>query len=68
MFFLTKSCKQGVCFVALYVDDILIVGHPIMVQENIQKTRDYGLVLKVEDNLRDYLACDIVLSDDCQRA
>ena len=29
--------------------------------------RDYGLVLKVEDNLRDYLSCNIVLLGDRQR-
>ena len=61
---LTNKSKLGVCFAALYVDDNLIVGHPKSVEDNIKQTRKHGLVLKVEDNARDYLSCNIVLLYD----
>ena len=44
------------------------MGHPAAIEDTIQQMRKHRLVLKVEDNLRDYLLCDIVLLDDHLRA
>ena len=52
----------------MYVDDNLLVGHPAAIDEAIQQLRDNGLVLKVEDDLTDYLSCHIKLSEDKKRA
>ena len=64
----TKRDKWGICFIVLYVDDNLIIGHPKAVEETISLMRKHNLVLKVEDELTDYLSCEIVMSDDRKKA
>mgnify|MGYP006210543549 CR=1 FL=1 len=51
--------KKGVVFVAIYVDDNLIVGHPEAIEDTIEQLKKNGFVVKVEDDLRDYLSCEI---------
>ena len=63
-----KRSKLGICFIVLYVDDNLIIGHPEAVDDTIDQLRKNNLMLKVEDNLHDYLSCEIVLSDDRTKA
>ena len=63
-----ESTKFGRIYIALYVDDNLIVGHPQAIKETIQELRDEGLVLKVEDDLKDYLSCEINFSKDRKSA
>ena len=62
--YMKESTKFGKVYIALYVDDNLIVGHPEAINEVIQGLRDEGLVLKVEDDLKDYLSCEIDFSAD----
>ena len=57
---------MGICFIVLYVDDNLIIGHPEAVDDTIDQLRKNNLMLKVEDNLHDYLSCEIKFSDDNQ--
>ncbi len=45
----TKKSKLGMCYVAIYVDDNLIVGHPKAVEDAIQQLKEHKLILKVED-------------------
>jgi hypothetical protein len=54
----------GICFIVLYVDNNLIIGHPEAVDHTIDQLRKNNLMLKIENNLHDYLSCEIVLSDD----
>ena len=60
----TKKSKLGMCYVAIYVDDNLIVGHPKAVEDAIQQLKEHKLILKVEDTLKDYLSCEIFRSDE----
>ena len=60
----SKKDKNGVCYVGLYVDDNLIIGHPKAVEDTILKLKENNLILKVEDNLEDYLQCATKLSKD----
>eukprot|EP01082_Thalassiosira_pseudonana_P004207 g3736.t1 g3736 contig13:32484-34808(-) len=62
-----KWINGRVCFVGLYVDDNLIIGHPELVDDTIKQLRQKGLILKISD-LDDYLSCHIVLSKDKRRA
>ena len=64
----TRKDKYGLVFVAIYVDDNLVVGHKKAVDRTITQLREEGLVLKVEDNLHDYLSCDICFPQDRKRA
>ena len=60
----SKRSKLGIYFIVLYVDDNLIIGHPEAVDDTIDQLRKNNLMLKVENNLHDYISCEIVLSDD----
>ena len=63
-----RKNKFGICYIAIYVDDNLMVGHEAAINETIRQIEQEGLVLKVEDNLHDYLSCEIVFSEDKKRA
>ena len=56
--------ELGICFIAIYVDDNLLVGHPKAIDDVIDKLRQKGLTLTVEGDLHDYLSCHIVFSPD----
>ncbi len=45
--------------VAKYVDDNLIVGNPEAIEDTIEQLKKNGFVVKVEDDLKDYLSCEI---------
>ncbi len=51
-----KQYEKDVVFVTIYVDDNLIVGHPKAIENTIEQLRKNGFVVKVEDDLRDYLS------------
>ena len=61
--FLKKS-KKGLVLIALYVDDNLMIGHPKAIKDAIKEMKKFGLVLKIKDNLKDYLSCEIKFSAD----
>jgi histone deacetylase 1/2 len=64
----SKVDKMGTCYVVLYVDDNLIIGDEKAVQETITQLQKHGLIPKIEDNLNNYLSCEIVVSEDRKRA
>ncbi len=49
---------------AIYVDDNLSVGHPDAIEEIIEQLKKNGFVVNVEDDLRDYLSCEIQFNSD----
>ena len=59
-----KKSKLDICYIVIYVDNNLIIGHPEAVDDTIDQLRKNNLMLKVENNLHDYLSCKILLSDD----
>ena len=63
-----ESTKFGRVYIALYVDDNLIVGKEEAINEVIQELRDKGFTLKVEDDLKDYLSCEIEFTKDKKAA
>ena len=63
-----KQYALGIVYVALYVDDNLLIGTPAAIEDTIKRLREEGLVLKVEDDLHDYLLCEIVFSKDRRKA
>ena len=54
--------RKGKVYFGLYVDDNLLIGHPPAIEQAIQELKEKGLVLKIENNLNDYLSCDIRFS------
>ena len=44
-------------FVGLYVDNNFMIGHTAAINDAIRQFKENGLILKIEDNLRDHLSC-----------
>ena len=65
---LVLKTGKGICHIALYVDDNLLVGNPEAIDAVIAPLKAEGLVLKIEDDLRDYLSFEIVFSPDRSKA
>ena len=63
-----RETEKGKVYFGLYVDDNLLIGDPPAIQEAIQDLKEKGLVLKIDDNLNDYLSWDIRFSDEKDRA
>ena len=53
---------------AIYVDDNLIVGHTEAIDDTIDLLKQNGFILKVEDDLKDYLSYEIVFSTTTKKA
>ena len=54
---LTRTDEDGTVMVSLYVDDYLCIGYDAaleLLKEGLVKN---GLVLNIQDDLRDYLSC-----------
>jgi hypothetical protein len=64
----TRHDSNGHVFIAIYVDDNLIVGKEASVDKVIKELEENGLVLKVETSLHDYLSCDVNFSQDRKQA
>ena len=60
-----KKCAKGVVYIALYVDDNLMVGNTRVIYEEIEAN---GFVIKVVEGLQDYLFCKVKFSLDKKRA
>ena len=60
--------KKGLIYIALYVDDNLLIGTQEAIDDTIEQLRAQGLVLKIENELDDYLSCDIKFSSNGRRA
>ena len=54
--------NKGIVFIAIYVDDNLLVGNKEAIDKTIELLQKEGFNLKIEDNLEDYLSCNIHFS------
>ena len=61
---MTWKSKFGIVFISIWVDDSLLIGTNEAINETIKQLKEYGLKLTVEENLKDYLSCEITISDD----
>lgn len=61
---LTRQNKSGVVFIAIWVDDSLLVGHHNAIDEVISDLKSEGFTLKVEGSLQDYLSCEIKIDKE----
>ena len=63
-----KKNNKGMCFIAIYVDDNLLVGNREAIKETIKDLKANGLILKIEDDLKDYLSCEVKFLKDMKKA
>ena len=65
---LIRKNKKGLILLALYVDDCLAIGHEDALKTLIEEMKAHGLTLKVEEELSDYLSCEIRFNKDRTKA
>ena len=65
---LVKKSVKGLLYIALYVDNNLMVGDVKAIDDAISALKNNGLVLKVMEGLQDYLSCKIKFSKDKKSA
>ena len=63
----SKKDSDGIIFIALYVDDCLCIGDKKAIKNLVDSLKNRELKLKVDDELRDYLSCEIHFSRDRKR-
>ena len=54
-----RKTEKGLVFIGLFVDDNLLIGHPEAIEDAIQGMRKHGFTLKIQNDLRDYLSCEV---------
>jgi hypothetical protein len=65
---MTRRCEKGIVYIALYVNDCYCVGHEEAIQDTITKIIAKGFDVKVEDDLTDYLSCNILFNKNKTKA
>lgn len=58
---MTRQSDEGLVYIAIWVDDSLLVGDEKAIDKAISDLRNKGFTLKVEGSLKDYLSCEITL-------
>ena len=59
-----KKSDKGIVIVLTYVDDNLCVGHRAALEDVTKEIVKHGLQITVENELTDYLSCEIKLNED----
>ena len=62
-----KKSGKGIVYIALYIDDNLMIGNMATIDNTIEALKNKGLVLKIVEGLQDYLFCKTKFSDDKKR-
>ena len=57
LFLYVKKIEKGIVYVALYVDNNLMIGHIKVTKKVIAALKENGLVMKSVEGLKDYLSC-----------
>ena len=64
---LFKKTEKGLVLIGIYVDDLLIIGDDCDINEVINDIKKHFKV-KVKDNLKDYLSCEICFDKNMKTA
>jgi hypothetical protein len=59
-----KKNDKGIVYIAIYVDDCLMVGDKAAIEDAIAGLKTSGFKLKEDGSLQDYLSCEVTLSKD----
>ena len=58
---MVRKNENGICFIAIWVDDSLLVGHEKAIQQAIDDLQKEGFDLSLDGSLDDYFSCQITL-------
>ena len=61
---MVRRNNNGICFIAIWVDDSLLIGHEATILQTIEDLKAHGFGLKIEGELDDYLSCEITFAKD----
>jgi hypothetical protein len=64
---MTRKNKLGVVFIALYIDTCLCIGNNAAIKDLVKGMEAQGFTLKIDEELKDYLSCQLVFLDDKKR-
>jgi hypothetical protein len=59
-----KKNDKGIVYIAIYVDDCLMVGDKAAIEDAIAGLKSSGFKLKEDGSLQDYLSCEVTLSKE----
>jgi hypothetical protein len=59
-----RKDENGIVYIAIWVDDSLLIGHDAAIEQTIKDLQANGFGLKIEGELDDYLSCEISFSQD----
>jgi hypothetical protein len=61
---MARRNNKGVCFIAIWVDNLLLIGHDDAMEQTIHDLKAHDFGLKIEGELDDYLSCEITFLKD----
>ena len=59
-----RENDNGICIIAIWVDDSLLVGHSRAIKQTIDDLKKEGFDLKLDGSLDDYLSCEITFDKE----
>ena len=59
---------KGIVYIALYVDDYLMMRNMTTIDDAIETMKNKRLMLKIVERLQDYLSCEMKFSKERKRA
>ena len=59
-----KETENGVVYIAVWVDDSLLIGDEKAIEEAVDDLKKLGFNLKIEGTLEDYLSCEITFNKE----
>jgi hypothetical protein len=59
-----NDVKLGIVIIAVYVDDCYAIGEKPALVDMIKSIQNNGLKVKVENNLSDYLSCEVMFNKE----
>ena len=65
---MVRRGEEGTCFAAIWVDDTLMVGDEKGIIKTINDLKKKGFTLKIEEELDDYLSCEIKINREKKKA
>ena len=63
-----RENEKGIVYIAIWVDDSLMVGNKQAIDSTIDELKKEGFILKIEGTLDDYLSCEITFDDKVEKA